>query len=103
METFAKKRIEIVIETPLVERVTDCLDSMAVTGYSAVALTAGRGHGGAWSAEGQIGTAQQMTQIVCIADPAIANQVIQKLFEIVKTQAGFIVISDVVVLRPERF
>jgi hypothetical protein len=103
METYPKKRIEIVIETPLVGRVTNCLDRMEVTGYSAVALTAGRGQGGAWSANGQVGSALQMTQIVCIAEASLAEQVIQRMFEIVKPQAGFIAISDVAVLRPGRF
>ena len=103
MQTYPKKRIEIVIETPLVGRVTDCLDHMAVTGYSVIALTAGRGQGGAWAAEGQVGTALQMTQIVCVADPNVANEVIQRLFQIVHPQSGFIAISEVVVLRPERF
>jgi nitrogen regulatory protein PII len=103
METFPKKRIEIVIETPLVGRVTDCLNRMQVSGYSTVALSAGRGQGAAWSADGQVSTALQMTQIVCIADESFAEQVIQRIFEIVKSHAGFIAISDVVVLRQERF
>lgn len=103
METYPKKRIEIVIETPLVARVTDCLDRLAVSGYSAVALTAGRGQAGAWSADGQVSTALQMMQIICIANESLAEQVIQRMFEIVKPQAGFIAMSDVVVLRQERF
>jgi nitrogen regulatory protein PII len=103
MEKHPKKRIEIVIETPLVGRVTDCLDRMQVTGYSAVALTAGRGQGGSWSVNGQVGTVLQMTQIVCIADGGIADTVIDSIFQIVKPQAGFVAISDVAVLRPERF
>jgi hypothetical protein len=103
METFLKKRIEIVIETPLIDRVTDCLDRMEVTGYSALALIAGRGEGGSWSADGQVGTALQMTLIVCIVDPILAEQVIRQMFEIVKLQAGLIAVSDVHVLRPGRF
>jgi len=103
METYPKKRIEIVIETPLVGRVTDCLNRLAVSGYSAVALTAGRGQRGSWSSDGQVGTALQMTQIVCIADANLAERVIQRMFEIVKPQAGFIAMSDVAVLRQERF
>ncbi|MEW6449092.1 MAG: transcriptional regulator [Pseudomonadota bacterium] len=103
MKTYPKKRIEIVIETPLVGRVTDCLDHMAVTGYSTVALTAGRGQSGPWAAEGQVGTALQMTQIVCISDSGVSDEVIQRLFTIVNPQSGFIAISDVMVLRPERF
>ena len=103
METHPKKRIEIVIETPLVDRVTDCLTRMPVSGYSVVALNAGRGQSGTWSADGQIGTALQMTQIICVLDGELAEKVIRSLFEIVKPQAGFIAISDVSVLRPKRF
>ena len=103
METYPKKRIEIVIETPLVDRVIDCLDRMQVSGYSVVALAAGRGQSGTWSAEGQVGTALQMTQIICILDRELADNVIRDLFVIVKPQAGFIAISDVAVLRPRRF
>jgi hypothetical protein len=103
MQTYPKKRVEIVIETPLFDRVTDCLDDMEVTGYSVVALSAGRGRGGAWSADGQVGTVLQMTQIICIADASLAEQAIQRMFEIVNPQAGFIAISDVAVLRQGRF
>lgn len=103
MKTFPKKRIEIVIETPLVDRVTDCLDRMDVTGYSVVGLIAGRGRGGSWSLNGQVGTTLQMTQIVCIADASLAEQAVERIFAIVTPQAGFIAISEVAVLRPERF
>jgi len=40
---------------------------------------------------------------VCVADPNVADEVIQRLFQIVHPQSGFIAISEVVVLRPERF
>ena len=103
MDRHPKKRIEIVIETPLVGRVTGRLDQMNVSGYSVQALAAGRGQGGAWSADGQVGTAMQMSLIVCIADGVITDAIVDSVFQVVSKQTGFVTVSDVHVIRSDRF
>lgn len=103
MQTHPKKRIDLIIEMPLLRRVTDCLVKAGVSGYSVLPAIAGRGHSGEWSADGQIGSAGQMAAIVCIVDAAHVDAVLEAVFAVVQRQIGLITVSDVAVIRPERF
>ncbi len=103
MQTFPKKRIEIIIEQPVVKRVLARLDAADVTGYSVIPVVAGRGHEGSWTAQGEIGDAGQMMAIICIADAAKLDAVLETVFAVVTRQIGFVSVSDVAVVRTERF
>lgn len=103
MKTHQKKRIEIIIEAPLSRRVTEQLDRAGVTGYSIIPLIGGKGLSGSWSSEGQIGRASGMVAIICITDPALADGVLEQIFQIVNRQMGVVSMSDVAVIRPEHF
>jgi len=103
MQTFPKKRIEIVVEAPLLRRITAKLDETGVTGWSVVPILAGHGRDGDWSAEGQIGTASQMVMLITIVDAAKLDAVLDSVFALVSHQIGFVTVSDIAVVRPERF
>jgi nitrogen regulatory protein PII len=103
MQTFAKKRIEVFIEAPLLRRVTELLDQAQISGYTVMPLLGGRGHDGAWSAEGQIGSAAQMVGLICIVDEGRADALLETLFAVISHQIGMVTISDVAVIRRERF
>ena len=103
MHTHPGKRIDIIIEMPLVKRVTGQLDQAGVTGYTVLPVLAGRGQAGPWSADSLIGAAGQMASIVCIVDPARADQVLDTVFAVVERQIGIVTVTDVAVVRPDRF
>jgi len=103
MKTYPKKRIEIIIEAPLSRRMTEQLDRAGVTGYSIIPLLGGKGLSGSWSSDGQIGRASGMIAIICITDAALADAVLEQIFQIVHRQMGVVSMSDVVVIRPEHF
>ncbi|NVO13192.1 MAG: DUF190 domain-containing protein [Rhodoplanes sp.] len=103
MQTYPKKRIEIIAEAPLLRRLTARLDEAGVGGWSVVPILAGHGHGGDWSAEGQIGTATQMVMLISIVDAARLDAVLDAVFGLVSGQIGFVTVADVAVVRPERF
>ena len=44
-----------------------------------------------------------MDAVVCIADAAIAEKVVETVFSVIDLQIGMVTISDVVVVRPARF
>jgi nitrogen regulatory protein PII len=48
LPTHAKKKLEIIIEAPMLNRLLDLLDRLAVTGYTVVPAIAGRGRDGSW-------------------------------------------------------
>lgn len=103
MKTYAKKRIDIMIESPLLARATSLLDENGVTGYTVIPALAGRGKDGAWHRDGVIGRAGSLVMVFCILDQEHIERVLEPLFELVKGQIGIVTVSDVEVVRPDHF
>jgi nitrogen regulatory protein PII len=103
MKTFPKKRIEIMIEAPLMQRVITLLDKLDVGGYTVLPVLAGRGKDGAWHRDGAIGRAGSLVMIFCILDENRVDAVLDPLFELVSRQIGIVTVSDVQVVRGEHF
>lgn len=103
MQTHPKKRIDLIIEMPLLRRVTERFDKAGVSGYSVLQVIAGRGQSGEWSASGQVSEVGQMASIVCIVDAGKVDAVLDEVFAVVRKQIGLVTVSDVSVVRPERF
>ena len=103
MQTFAKKRIEILIERALLKRLTDEIERAGVSGYSVAPLAGGRGHAGRWEADGQIGNAAGMFALWCIVDPSRLDELLKAVSAIVARQVSLVSISDVQLVRPHRF
>ena len=103
MQTHPKKRIDLIIEMPLLRRVTERFDKAGVSGYSVLPVIAGRGQSGEWSASGQVSQVGQMAAVICIVDTGKVDAVLDEVFAVVQKQIGLVTISDVSVVRPERF
>ena len=103
MQTHPKKRIDVIVEAPLMRRIIDRLDQANVSGYSVMPIMAGRGHDGSWTADGQISNATQMVAIMCITDASKVDHLLDSVFGVISHQIGFVTISDVSVVRPGRF
>ena len=102
MQTHPKKRIDLIIEMPLLRRITERFDKAGVSGFSVLPVLA-VGQSGAWSAEGQVSEVGQMAAIICIVDAGKVDAVLDEVFAVVQKQIGFVTVSDVAVVRPERF
>lgn len=100
---YLKKRVEVVFEAPLLGRITDRLDHANVSGYSIVPIVGGRGHSGSWTSDGQISDTTKMVMLFCIADPSKVDDIVDVIFAAISHQIGFVTISDVLVIRAERF
>jgi PII-like signaling protein len=103
MKTYTKKRIAIVIEQPVLHRVLDKLDQLAVTGYTVYPVIAGRGREGSWRVDGMVSDAGRMVSVVCVCDPAKVEAIVEPIYKIVSRQVGIITISDCEVIRPDHF
>lgn len=103
MNTFPKKRIDIMVEAPLMQRVIKLLDEQGVSGYTVLPVLAGRGKDGAWHRDGIVGRAGALVMVFCILDEARFEQVLEPLFGLVSQQIGIVTISDVQVIRREHF
>ena len=103
METHRKKRIEIIIEAPLEQRVVALLNALQVTGYTVMPAIGGRGHEGVWRREGMVGDAGQMIVRVCIVDPSKSDEVVSEVYDLISTRIGIVSVSEVDVVRGDHF
>lgn len=103
MKTHLKKRIDIMVEAPLMQRVLALLDQQGVSGYTVLPVLAGRGKDGAWHRDGVVGRAGALVMIFCILDERRVDEVLDPLFALVSRQIGIVTVSDVHVIRTENF
>lgn len=102
MQMHPAKRVEIVIEKPLEERLTDALIEAGVKGYTVVPVLGGAGRSGQWSREGQVGRAG-MVMVICLIKPERLETLLEAAFAVVERHIGVVSVNDTHVLRAERF
>jgi len=98
-----KKRIDIILEAPMMRAVIDKLDRARVPGYSVLPIIEGRGMDNSWNSQGQISDTTNMIAIFCVVDQGQVDDVVDVVLSIIRDRIGFVTISDVHVVRPERF
>jgi nitrogen regulatory protein PII len=103
MKTYPKKRIEIMVEAPLMQKVLNLLDQQGVGGYTVMPVLAGRGKDGAWHRDGVVGRAGALVMIFCIIDEARVDTLLDPIFALVSRQIGIVTVSDIQVIRPDNF
>ena len=84
-------------------RLLDAIEAAGVTGYSVLPVVGGSGKSGRWSADGEVGLAGGMYQVVCVIRPERLDSLIEEVFSVVERHIGVIAVSDCQVLRAERF
>ena len=103
MQTHRKKRIEIIIEAPLQKRLTELLENSEVSGFTILPAIAGRGEEGSWQRAGQVSDAGRMVIVICVVDPGRADEVVESIYALLSRQIGIVTISDVEVIRTDKF
>jgi nitrogen regulatory protein PII len=104
IQTHPKKRLEIIVEAPMLPRLLDRLDRAAVTGYTVIPALAGRGlGGGSWRSEGLAGDAGRMVMVICVTDATRVDAVLETVYAIVRPAIGIVTVSEVGVIRAEHF
>lgn len=103
MKTTAKKKLEIVIEAPVLERLTRRLDEARVKGYTVYPAVSGRGRNGSWSRKGQISESERMYVLFAVLDESELEEVLDTVYALVSRQIGIVTVSDVQVIRADRF
>lgn len=103
METHTAKRVEIMIEAPMEQRLTRALVEAGVTGFTVLPVLGGSGRSGRWSREGQVSRAGGMVAVVCLIRPDRIDGLLEAALSVVDRHIGVISITDAEVLRVERF
>ncbi len=101
-ETVTRKRIEILCDTPLVGRVVTKLREAGISGWSVLHVDSGGGRHGEWQHDDVTGAAAK-TLVLAIASQANAARVVDALAPVLDSYGLLLTISDVEVVRGERF
>ena len=102
MQTHLKKKLDVIVEAALVEHVVRVLDRLGAHGYTVLPAIAGSGREGPWQA-GELSSASSKLMVVVVADEALARQIMDEVFALVKDYKAILYLSDVEVLRSDRF
>ena len=102
METFLRKKIEIIVDAPFARRVTDTVDEVGATGYTIFRSIGGRGADSTWREDQLTGT-QQKVLIKIIATEDKANALVENLAEALERYSCIMYVSTVEVVRAEKF
>ncbi|MEM1286130.1 MAG: DUF190 domain-containing protein [Cohaesibacteraceae bacterium] len=103
MKTHKKKRIEIIVELPVLRRVVEIIDETGSSGYSVMPMMAGRGMEGEWSRDAMIGDTGHMAMVIVVTSEHRVETLLERIYALVKRQVGIITVSDVEVIRAEHF
>ena len=103
MQTYAAKRVDIVIEAVMEKRLAKALIETDVTGFTVLPVLSGSGRSGHWSGEGEVGRASGMVNFSCIVRPERVDPLLEGIFEILHRHIGVVSVVDCEVLRAERF
>jgi len=100
MPTVARKKLEVIIEAPVLRRLETILQEEGVRGWSVFRSVEGAGSHGEWSS-GFASTEKRLVWAVTNAETA--ERVLDRILPFLEDYPGVVCVSDVGVLRPERF
>jgi nitrogen regulatory protein PII len=101
--THKKKRIEIMIEAPALDRITEALDRLDATGYTVIPALAGKGMAGSWQRDDAFADAGRIVCVVSITDAARVEGILVAIKDVVERYIGIVSVADVEVIRSEHF
>jgi len=103
VQTFPKKKIELIIEAPALKNVIRAFEQRKIIGYTVFPVLAGSGHEGQWDSSGAVGDTGRMNCVVCVLDAAELDALMVDVEKIIRAQIGIALISDVQVIRRDHF
>jgi hypothetical protein len=102
VETVTRKRIEILVDTPLVPRLIKHARDVDISGWSLIHVDAGGGRDGEWQHDDVTGAAAK-TIILMIASEEKARALTDAIAPFLDSYRLLLTIGDVQVVRGERF
>jgi hypothetical protein len=102
MQLVTRKKLEIFVEAHALHRVEAMLNTFGVKGWSVFNGVEGAGEAGPWR-QSHIESGGDMHMILAITSESAAEQALAWLGEYFSTYRGVVAVSEVQVLRPERF
>ena len=97
-----KKKIEIIVENPILNQVLGRIVELGAQRYTVLDARSGRGHSGEWDAD-QLTTATRHEMVVIVVAEELAERIVEAVGELFTDYPGIIYVSDVQVRRAEYF
>ncbi len=94
------KKVEIVIEAMMLDKVISIMDQAGVSGYTILPSVTGRGHRGHRTGFGFTDVFNN-AMIFTLTDEAIALKISQEAKKLIQNYAGVVIISDADVVWPD--
>jgi hypothetical protein len=102
VETVQRRKIEILVDAPLVRRVLPIAEAAGITSYTLLPTLGGSGHGGRWS-DDQVAGADAKVMFVTITNDAKAEALTEAIAPLLQSH-GFLLVTGVVdVVRADKF
>jgi len=102
IETVQRRKIEVLVDSPLVRRVTQTADQVGVTGYTILPTLGGSGRGGRWS-DDQVSGADAKVMFVTVTSQAKAEAFTDALAPLLESHGLMLMMSTVDVVRAGKF
>ncbi len=102
MQTHTRRRIEIIAEMAIAPMIEELLITKGASGYTVLQASEGRGTGGAWR-EGIVSSAESKVMIIVYLRRELADDVLSALRPILDLYAVVAAVTDIEVLRGNKF
>lgn len=102
VETVTRKRIEILVDTPLVPRLVKHARDVDISGWSLIHVDAGGGRDGGWQHD-DVSEAAAKTIMLMIASEQKAAKLVDAIAPFLDSYRLLLTVGDVQVVRGERF
>jgi PII-like signaling protein len=102
IETVKRKRIEILMDTPLAPRLIRYVKEAGISGWSLIHVDSGGGRHGEWRHDDVTGAAAKTIMLV-VANEEKAGALIDRVAPILDSHRLLLLMSDVEVVRGGRF
>jgi PII-like signaling protein len=101
--TLTRKRIEILVDGPLVRKITRAADEAAINGYTLLSAVSGKGGGGIWSDDQVTGGASAKQLFLTVCNEEKAQAFLDLVRPLLDSHGLVLFLSDVQVIRGSKF
>jgi PII-like signaling protein len=99
----ARRRLELIIERMAAPRACKILETSGLTGYTVLPAISGFGGITRWNRDTDMSASSDMVVIVSIGSDDRVQAALAEIERLLGSHIGVLSVSDVQVLRPERF
>lgn len=102
VDTVIRKRIEILVDTPLLPRIVDLIRSVDISGWSVLHVDSGGGREGSWQHDDVTGAAAKSI-LLAVANEAKAKALTDAIEPILESHGLLLLVGNVEVIRGDKF